>query len=106
MSTPPFFGTPPSSLSLTHIPSLSHVFRYGYHSGADGWRQFSAPKSLVHLPGTTDADDGGSAADGSGGVGGVRGRLLVVAAARPLALAAAALAAGVVLGVAAARVHR
>ena len=25
---------------------------FGYHSGADGWRQFSVPKSLIAVPGT------------------------------------------------------
>lgn len=25
---------------------------FGYHSGADGWRQFSTPKSIVMLPGS------------------------------------------------------
>ena len=30
---------------------------FGYHSGPDGWRQFSTPKSIVVLPGTDEGAD-------------------------------------------------
>jgi acyl-CoA reductase-like NAD-dependent aldehyde dehydrogenase len=39
----PLFHAPPACPWAGHKGS-----GFGYHSGADGWRQFSAPKSLVH----------------------------------------------------------
>jgi acyl-CoA reductase-like NAD-dependent aldehyde dehydrogenase len=33
-------------------PWVGHrISGYGYHSGEDGWRQFSVPKSIVHRTG-------------------------------------------------------
>jgi acyl-CoA reductase-like NAD-dependent aldehyde dehydrogenase len=85
---------------------------FGYHSGTEGWRQFSTPKSLIALPGVEVASGaepigGGEQARSmpsagapahaqqvGGGLGGRAGQWLPIAA---------ALAVGVVLGVSMAR---
>jgi acyl-CoA reductase-like NAD-dependent aldehyde dehydrogenase len=52
MSGPPFRQVGVNCYSMFHMqpecPWVGHKGSgFGYHSGADGWRQFSLPKSLV-----------------------------------------------------------
>ena len=41
----------PFPLASIECPWVGHKRSgFGYHSGSDGWRQFSLPKSLVGVP--------------------------------------------------------